>query len=356
MPTPGGDLVRAMAGGDREAFARFYDRYAGLVFPLVLRIVRDRADAVEVLQDVFWEAWRGAAAYDEARGTAEAWILTRARTLALDRLLAVRGATARGGDTHVSHEPFETLAAVYAVGALDDDDLAQFEAHLPTCAVCQAALREAQDALARAMLSTPPLAPPAEAREALVRRVGRARGADRRSWLTWAAATAVVAAAAAGFTGTWVAVRYEARLGQMARETAAVKERLARNEASLREQVALYRGAVELLRDPATRVVELRGQGPAAGASGRMIWNDAGGGHLFVAGLPPAPAGTTYELWTIAGQTPRPAGLFGVDAAGRGAHRVPPGAAGGAVQVFAVTLEPEGGAPAPTGPIVLASK
>src|SRR6266403_1156937 len=59
MPTPGGDLVRAMAGGDREAFARFYDRYAVLVFPLVLRIVRDRADAMEVLQDVFWEARRG---------------------------------------------------------------------------------------------------------------------------------------------------------------------------------------------------------------------------------------------------------------------------------------------------------
>src|SRR5690349_3250375 len=80
MPTPAGDLVRAMAGGDREAFARFYDRYAALVFPVLLRVVRDRADAVEVLQDVFWEAWRDAAAYDEARGTAEAWILLRART------------------------------------------------------------------------------------------------------------------------------------------------------------------------------------------------------------------------------------------------------------------------------------
>ena len=146
----------------------------------------------------------------------------------------------------MSHEPFETLAAVYAVGALDGDDLAQFEAHLPSCAVCQAALREAEDALARAMLSTPPQAPPAEARQALVRRVGRAGGADRRSWLTWAVATTVVAAAAAGFTGTWVAVRYEARLGQMARETAAVKGRLARNEASLRDQL-FYRGAVELL-------------------------------------------------------------------------------------------------------------
>src|SRR5207245_7078255 len=93
------------------------------------------------------------------------------------------------------------------------------------------------DLLARAMLSARPQTPLPAVREALVRRVERTRGAGRRAWLTWAAATAVVAAVAAGFTATWVAVRYEARLGQMARETAAVKERLTRNEAALQGQV-----------------------------------------------------------------------------------------------------------------------
>src|ERR1700682_2722302 len=123
----------------------------------------------------------------------------------------------------------------------------------------------------------------------------------------------------------------------MARETAAAKERLARHEASLGEQVALYRGAVELLRDPATRVVDLWAQGSAAGASGRMIWNDAGGGHLFVAGLAPPPAGKTYALWlwTIVGGPPRPAGLFGVDADGRGTHRIAPASTGAPARVFA---------------------
>src|SRR5262249_3573154 len=140
--------------------------------------------------------------------------------------------------------------------------------------------------------------------------------------LRWTAATAVAAAAAAVFAATWVAVRYEARLGQMARETAAVKERVARNEAALQEQVAFYRGVVDLLRDPATRVVDLRGPGAASSATARMIWNDASGGHLLVTGLSPAPAGKTYELWTIAGAAPRPAGLFTVDAQGRAVHRV----------------------------------
>lgn len=256
----------------------------------------------------------------------------------------------------MSHEPFESLAPVYAVGALDGDDLAQFEAHLPTCAACQASVRDAEETLARAVLTTPAQPPPPEARAALVRRIVERRGARGRAWLRWAAGTAVAAAAAAMFAGTWVAVRYEAELGRIARETAAVKERLARNEAALHEQLAFYRGIVELLRDPATRVVELRGRGPGAAATARVIWNDAGGGHLIVAGLPPAPAGKTYELWTIAGGTPRPAGTFGVDASGRGVHRVASGPPRGAVEVFAVTVEPEGGTPAPTGPIVLALK
>ena len=98
MPTPGGDLIRAMAAGNRDAFAQLYDRYAALVLPFVLRIVRERADAVEVLQDVFWEAWRGAAAYDPSRGTPEAWIITRARTRAIDRVRPVR----RRGETFVA--------------------------------------------------------------------------------------------------------------------------------------------------------------------------------------------------------------------------------------------------------------
>jgi hypothetical protein len=114
------------------------------------------------------------------------------------------------------------------------------------------------------------------------------------------------------------------------------------------------RNAVELLRDPATRVVELHGAGPSPAASGRVIWHDTAGGQLFVANLPPAPAGKAYELWTLGGAAPQAAGTFQVDAAGRGTHRVAP--AGGPAGKFAVTLEPEPGVTAPTGPIVLASR
>ena len=90
MATSGTDLLTRMAAGDREAFAVFYDRYAPVVFPLILRIVRERADASDVLQEVFWEAWRSADAYDPARGSPEAWMVTRARTRAIDRIRATR--------------------------------------------------------------------------------------------------------------------------------------------------------------------------------------------------------------------------------------------------------------------------
>jgi RNA polymerase sigma-70 factor (ECF subfamily) len=82
-----------MANGDRSAFGRFYDRYAPLAYGVIRRIVREQADAAEVLQDVFWEAWVGAASYDAQRGSPEAWIVMRARTRAIDRVRSVRKRT-----------------------------------------------------------------------------------------------------------------------------------------------------------------------------------------------------------------------------------------------------------------------
>jgi len=79
MATAGADLIRQMAAGDRQAFALFYDRHAP-VCSAILRIVRERADASDVLQEVFWEAWRDAEGYDPSRGSPEAWMITRART------------------------------------------------------------------------------------------------------------------------------------------------------------------------------------------------------------------------------------------------------------------------------------
>ena len=113
----GETLIRRMAAGDREAFGSFYDRYASLVYPLIVRIVRDRSDAADVLQDVFWEAWQSAASYDPDRGTPEAWMIMRARARAIDRVRALR----RRGETFVA--PMDE--AVSAAPDVDGGDAAE---------------------------------------------------------------------------------------------------------------------------------------------------------------------------------------------------------------------------------------
>ncbi|HKZ05800.1 MAG TPA: sigma-70 family RNA polymerase sigma factor [Methylomirabilota bacterium] len=84
------DLIAAIARGDRAAFERFYDAYSPLAFGLIRRILRDPEAAKEVLQEVFWQVWQEAAAYDPSRGSGEAWLVMRARTRAIDKLRSIR--------------------------------------------------------------------------------------------------------------------------------------------------------------------------------------------------------------------------------------------------------------------------
>jgi RNA polymerase sigma-70 factor (ECF subfamily) len=78
------DLIRRMAERDVNALDAFYDKYRGLAFSLVLRIVGNRADAEDVTMDVFWQVWQQSQRYDSSRGKPAAWLITIARTRAID--------------------------------------------------------------------------------------------------------------------------------------------------------------------------------------------------------------------------------------------------------------------------------
>jgi RNA polymerase sigma-70 factor, ECF subfamily len=85
-------LVERLRAGDQTALNIVYDRYSGVVYALALRIIGQTAEAEDVVVDSFWQVWQQAANYDAARGQLRTWIVTIARSRALDRLRALRRA------------------------------------------------------------------------------------------------------------------------------------------------------------------------------------------------------------------------------------------------------------------------
>jgi RNA polymerase sigma-70 factor (ECF subfamily) len=84
--SPDATLVQRLLQQDVNAFEQLYDRHSRQVYALVLRILQQASTAEEVVQDVFLQLWRNAAAYDAERGPFVPWLLTLARNRALDQL------------------------------------------------------------------------------------------------------------------------------------------------------------------------------------------------------------------------------------------------------------------------------
>ena len=99
------DLLRASSRGDQAAFADLYDATAARVHGLVLRVVRDPAQAEEVTQEAFLEIWRTAARFDPGRGSALSWLLTIGHRKAVDRVRSAEASTRRDTRYHHTNQP-----------------------------------------------------------------------------------------------------------------------------------------------------------------------------------------------------------------------------------------------------------
>ena len=83
-------LLAATANGDRAAFKVLYERSSAKLFGVVLRILRNRQKAEDVLQDVYLKVWQKAGTYDPAQGKPITWMATIARNRAIDIIRATR--------------------------------------------------------------------------------------------------------------------------------------------------------------------------------------------------------------------------------------------------------------------------
>ena len=87
------DCVKRILSGDTAALGELYDRYTPLLYPMALRILGTGAEAEDAVQDAWVQVWSRAASYDPRRGSVGAWLVTLARSRAIDRY---RGVAARG--------------------------------------------------------------------------------------------------------------------------------------------------------------------------------------------------------------------------------------------------------------------
>ena len=106
--TQDGELVRRTAEGDRTAFGYLFDRYHQLALNLAWRVLNERPEAEDVVQEVFLQLWRDAASYNEARGSVSTWIVTIARSRAIDKLRSRKAR--RIADPSVENQELDDVA------------------------------------------------------------------------------------------------------------------------------------------------------------------------------------------------------------------------------------------------------
>jgi anti-sigma-K factor RskA len=280
--------------------------------------------------------------------------------------------------TH-SHGPFEESVAAYALDALDAEERRTFEAHLATCRQCANDLAELRKVTTGLALAVDPVAPPPDLKSRTLARataqpqrrpdqpasapsVAVIRPAVRPSPLlasfAWLAAAAGIALAVASGIYAWSLRAELAAVQKMADDASTQADRLRAQLLLSRQEAARMSQTMAILGAPDVVRVDLKGQSDLTTASAQVYWSATRGVLFLNAGnLPVLDAGRVFELWAVPpGASPQPAGLFTVDPAGLVTTVAPPPGVFPAADAFAITIEPAGGSPQATTPIILVGK
>lgn len=262
----------------------------------------------------------------------------------------------------MGHEEIRELLAGYALGATDADESAAVAAHLERgCPSCENELRQWSGVVARLPEAAPAVEPSEMSRARVLAATGEppppAVAQPPRRPRRWALALAAALLIAVGLLGAVQLRRLGVEVEALARDLDAARSRVTQTQAELsrtRTELVRLRMAVAVAGNPLTETVRLAGLEAAPEASGRTLVDPGDRRAAFFAGgLAPAPEGSTYQLWLIVDGTPRSGGVFDVGEGGRAMLIVEGVAPPETIDAWAVTIEPAGGVPLPTGEMVL---
>jgi anti-sigma-K factor RskA len=244
------------------------------------------------------------------------------------------------------HEDYKEMIPARALTALDAAEERALNEHLENCDECRKELEEWQATAATLAVVADPVEPSPKVRERILSEVRKElttpevipfRSTSRNIWRSFGslgamAAVVLITALIVGLVVLW-------------RENAAIKDELAQK-----------RQFVELATTPGAKVNELKGVDLGAGATATLAYDKTGHAMLIADKLPSVPRGKAYQLWFIVGKNPpMPGKTFSPDSAGKGVLRDQMPTEVLDSVIFAITVEPERGSSAPTGPIYLRS-
>jgi anti-sigma-K factor RskA len=244
------------------------------------------------------------------------------------------------------HDELCDRTAAYVLGALDPAERLEFEAHLADCAVCASDVRSFAPVAGWLAHAGSDAQPSPRVRYRLLSAISKR---PRWSRSSLAVAASILLAIALG--------GYAAQLrGRVTGLESQLREATRRAEASEGQMAEARRVAfsaqsqVAILAAPDLTRIDLAGQPAAPTAAARAFWSRSRGLVFTASNLPAPPPGRAYQLWVLTAQpAPISAGMLAPDASGRVIARfeTPPDLP--RPVAMAVTLEPEGGVPAPTG-------
>ena len=257
------------------------------------------------------------------------------------------------------HEDYKEMIPAHALSTLDAAEARALNEHLSECDECRMELQEWEATAAAMAVSAKPMEPSPEVRERILSEARKDleppevipfRAATRNVWTSFGSLGAMAAVILLAVLIVWLVVLWREN-----RATRAELRAMTTQLETTRKDLERTNEFFQLVNTPGAQVHELRGTDKAAGANAKLAFDKAGHALLIAHGLPGVPAGKEYQLWFIvSGKPPMPGKSFAPDHSGGATMKDSlPAEALNQVAIFAITLEPAGGVPAPTGPMYL---